>query len=118
MYTASIYDPVSGVPITIKANTQPALSLKVEMKIDELRIMIVDQFLPAGAAFSLIIFSFIVASSLTPFGVVVISLLALAYLRGAPFWINPFAYIRYLHKCMKAWESEMERINAPDTRMV
>jgi hypothetical protein len=118
MYTASIDDPASGVPISIKAHTQAALCLKVGLRIDETRRMIVNLFIPSSAAVSLIIFSFIVATSLTPFGMVVVPLLALAYLNGAPHWINPLSHILYLRKCMRAWERELERIDAPDTRMV
>lgn len=118
MYTASIHDPVSGTLLTLQAKTQPALCKIVSEEIDTLRSKIVDAYLPCSAAFSLIIFCFIIMADLTPFGIIVMSLLTVAYLRGAPYWINPLAHIRYLRKCMHAWEKELERISAPDTRTV
>jgi hypothetical protein len=116
MLTASIHDPITGVEVRIIANTYETLRQRVVGKIDNLRKEIVDLFLYAGAILSTIFLLFMSTLDI-PYAWMVVIIIVVAYVQRAPFWINPFAHIWYLRKCMRAWEQELERVTAPDTKM-
>jgi hypothetical protein len=116
MYSANIRDPITGANIQIDADTYPALRRGVIRQLDSLRKEIVDLFIYAGAILSTILLLFMSTLDI-PYAWMVVIIVVVAYVQRAPFWINPFAHIWYLRRCMHAWEQELERITAPDTKM-
>ena len=116
MYSANIRDPITGANIQIEADTYPALRRRVVSRVDTLRKEIVDLFHYA-AAMLFPIFILFISTMEIPYVWVANCIIVVAYIQRAPFWINPFAHIWYLRRCMRAWEQELDRITAPDAKM-
>jgi hypothetical protein len=92
------------------------LCQRVINEIDKIRQQIVNLFLFNSAVLVSMILISILAIQLTPFAVIAMPLIIAAYIERAPFVVNPLAHSWYLRKRMRAWQYELERISAPDTR--
>jgi hypothetical protein len=113
-YKAIVHEPSSVNPLVIGASSKVQLKSNIKLRINALVHEVRNSFFISLLAVWPLLFMIAATIQLWPLGLLFLLPLLIIYIKCTPRKLNPLARTYYYWRCLKMWDVELARRNAPE----
>lgn len=116
LYEASVHEPYTTKARTLQASTEARLKVSINLRINALVREVKHSLSQSLLAIGVAVLLYLVAAFFWSASIYVLIVLLVAFITRRSNRLNPLARLYYTWRCLKMWEVELARRNAPESQ--